>query len=75
MEFWRELAAVADVPINVYEIVEGFPIVVLKWAGVDSSQRSIMLNSHMDVVPAALEVNIAHTNSLNTAFPDFSLNY
>uniref|UniRef100_A0A2H1WX37 SFRICE_036886 n=1 Tax=Spodoptera frugiperda TaxID=7108 RepID=A0A2H1WX37_SPOFR len=55
VEFWRELAAVADVPINVYEIVEGFPIVVLKWAGADSSQRSIMLNSHMDVVPAALE--------------------
>ncbi|CAH0702370.1 unnamed protein product [Spodoptera exigua] len=55
VEFWRKLAALADVPINVYEIVEGFPIVVLKWAGTDSSQHSIMLNSHMDVVPAALE--------------------
>ncbi|XP_059046467.1 aminoacylase-1-like [Achroia grisella] len=52
VEFWTQLAEEQGVPINVYEYGEGYPIVVLKWAGQDSSLNSIQLNSHMDVVPA-----------------------
>ncbi|KAJ8730727.1 hypothetical protein PYW08_002140 [Mythimna loreyi] len=55
VDFWKALANAAGVPINVIEIVQGYPIVVLKWAGTDSSLPSIMLNSHMDVVPADIE--------------------
>ena len=62
VNFWKALAKAADVPVNVYEVVPGYPIVVLKWAGKDSSQRSIMLNSHMDVVPADFEVNRRQNN-------------
>ncbi|XP_031762935.2 aminoacylase-1-like [Galleria mellonella] len=52
VEFWTRLAAEQDVPINVYEYTKGYPIIVLKWAGLDSSLNSIQLNSHVDVVPA-----------------------
>ncbi|XP_047019760.1 aminoacylase-1-like isoform X2 [Helicoverpa zea] len=55
VEFWTALAELADVSIETHELVEGFPILVLKWPGTDSSQPSIMLNSHMDVVPASFE--------------------
>jgi aminoacylase len=33
------------------ELQTGHPIIVLKWAGSDPSLTSIVLNSHMDVVP------------------------
>ncbi|KAJ8721437.1 hypothetical protein PYW07_002212 [Mythimna separata] len=52
VDFWKALAEAAGVPCNVYEIVPGYPIVVLKWEGTDGDLPSIMLNSHMDVVPA-----------------------
>ena len=29
----------------------GYPVVVLTWKGTDPNCRSVMLNSHMDVVP------------------------
>lgn len=56
VEFWTTLANSEDIPISVYENVTGYPVVVLKWAGTDSSLGSIMLNSHMDVVPADEDV-------------------
>lgn len=33
------------------EIVPGNPIIVLRWMGSEPELRSILLNSHMDVVP------------------------
>lgn len=60
VEFWQALAKVAGVPCDVLEIVPGYPIVILKWEGIDSSLPSIMLNSHMDVVPADIEEGWAY---------------
>ncbi|XVE49627.1 hypothetical protein DITRI_Ditri01bG0096800 [Diplodiscus trichospermus] len=36
---------------QVIEFVKGKPVVLLKWQGSDPSLRSILLNSHTDVVP------------------------
>ncbi|KAG6459227.1 hypothetical protein O3G_MSEX011265 [Manduca sexta] len=53
--FWKKLADAEGLPFNVVELNQGYPIVVIKWAGSNSSISSIMLNSHMDVVPAKQE--------------------
>ncbi|XP_072938984.1 aminoacylase-1-like [Epargyreus clarus] len=50
--FWKKLAAAQNVSISVVELVEGCPIVILSWPGNDPTLSSVMLNSHMDVVPA-----------------------
>ena len=34
------------------EFVEGKPVVLISWTGSDPSLSSVLLNSHMDVVPA-----------------------
>lgn len=34
------------------EFVEGKPVVLMSWIGLDSSLPSVLLNSHTDVVPA-----------------------
>ncbi|KOB74336.1 Aminoacylase 1, partial [Operophtera brumata] len=60
VDFWKRLAAEEDLPISVYSFTEGYPVVVIKWAGTDSSASSIMLNSHMDVVPAEEEAGTAN---------------
>ncbi|XP_013187083.2 uncharacterized protein LOC106132269 [Amyelois transitella] len=52
VQFWRSLAEKEGVPISEYEYEEGYPVLVLKWEGSDPSLNAIMLNSHMDVVPA-----------------------
>ncbi|XP_053612358.1 aminoacylase-1-like [Plodia interpunctella] len=52
VEFWTALAEAEGVPITQYEFEEGYPVLVLKWEGADPSLDAIMLNSHMDVVPA-----------------------
>ncbi|VDM24593.1 unnamed protein product, partial [Hydatigera taeniaeformis] len=39
----------------VTEIVANNPILIMRWCGSEPSLRSIMLNSHMDVVPAERE--------------------
>ncbi|XP_049867863.1 aminoacylase-1-like [Pectinophora gossypiella] len=52
VEFWRAQAAAEGVEMKVLTFKEGYPVLVLRWPGSDSSLGSIMLNSHMDVVPA-----------------------
>lgn len=52
IKFWQTLADSEDLPMNIYYYEEGYPVIVIKWAGSNSSLSSIMLNSHMDVVPA-----------------------
>ncbi|KAI5635551.1 peptidase family m20/M25/M40 domain-containing protein [Phthorimaea operculella] len=55
VEFWKARAAEEGLEIKVNEFVKGYPVIVIKWPGEDESLSSIMLNSHMDVVPANLE--------------------
>ncbi|KAI5635550.1 peptidase family m20/M25/M40 domain-containing protein [Phthorimaea operculella] len=52
VDFWKARAKEQGLEIKVNEFTKGFPVVVIKWPGTDDSLSSIMLNSHMDVVPA-----------------------
>lgn len=53
--FLKKQAKSLDLPVKVYEHYKGKPIVILTWIGTDPSVSSIMLNSHMDVVPVFAE--------------------
>ncbi|XP_053602998.1 aminoacylase-1-like [Plodia interpunctella] len=49
--FLMKQALELDLPIAVYEVVPSKPVVVITWAGTEPNLPSILLNSHMDVVP------------------------
>ncbi|XP_034951255.1 aminoacylase-1-like [Chelonus insularis] len=49
--FLRRQAQSLDLPVKVYEHHPGKPIVIITWIGTDPALPSILLNSHMDVVP------------------------
>ncbi|KAI8422479.1 hypothetical protein MSG28_006298, partial [Choristoneura fumiferana] len=49
--FLKKQAASLNLAVTVHEIVPKKPIVVLTWTGTDPTLPSILLNSHMDVVP------------------------
>ncbi|KAF7998394.1 hypothetical protein HCN44_009792 [Aphidius gifuensis] len=49
--FLHRQAKSLDLPIAVHEPFSNKPIVVITWTGTDTSASSILLNSHMDVVP------------------------
>jgi aminoacylase len=52
VEFLRKLANEIGLRFYVsYPVSEKKPTVVLTWPGKDQNEKSIMLNSHMDVVP------------------------
>ncbi|XP_055618069.1 aminoacylase-1-like [Toxorhynchites rutilus septentrionalis] len=51
VEFLRRTAAHLDLPVAVLEIHPRKPIVIITWEGTEASLPSIVLNSHMDVVP------------------------
>lgn len=53
VEFLRRQATKLDLPINIYYPANDHtkPIVILTWQGSDPTLPSIILNSHMDVVP------------------------
>ncbi|XP_063822557.1 aminoacylase-1-like [Ostrinia nubilalis] len=51
VEFLRKQATEIGLSIKIYEVVKTKPIVVLTWLGQDISLPSVLLNSHMDVVP------------------------
>lgn len=52
MEFLKKQAKSLDLPIAIYHPVnEQNPIVILTWKGSQPDLPSIVLNSHMDVVP------------------------
>ncbi|KAG7306051.1 hypothetical protein JYU34_008627 [Plutella xylostella] len=51
VQFWQDLASSQDLELQKHEYVAGYPVLVIKWPGVDPSLPSIVLNSHMDVVP------------------------
>ncbi|XP_049789271.1 aminoacylase-1-like [Schistocerca nitens] len=52
VEFLLEQAKLIGLECNVIELVPGKPIVVMRWEGTDPKLSAVMLNSHMDVVPA-----------------------
>lgn len=51
MKFLKKQASDLNLPIEVYSVVTGKPVVVITWVGQEPSLPAIMLNSHMDVVP------------------------
>ncbi|TDG49582.1 hypothetical protein AWZ03_004073 [Drosophila navojoa] len=52
VEFIKRQAASLDLPVDVvYPVNDANPVVIVKWLGTQPELPSIMLNSHMDVVP------------------------
>lgn len=49
--FLEKQAKSLDLPFKIYYVDPKKPIVVLTWIGIDPSIPTILLNSHMDVVP------------------------
>jgi len=49
---WFQVQAKSlGLPIQVVRLSSGFPVVVITWEGSDKSLPTLLLNSHMDVVP------------------------
>nr|CAD7453364.1 unnamed protein product [Timema tahoe] len=59
VSFLRRQASTLGLPIQVYHVVEGKPIVVITWRGSEPTLPSILLNSHMDVFPTS-NVSLLH---------------
>ncbi|VVC39297.1 Peptidase M20,ArgE/DapE/ACY1/CPG2/YscS, conserved site,Peptidase M20, dimerisation domain,N-acyl-L- [Cinara cedri] len=51
VEFLLRQAQSLNLPSNIYYMAPGKPIVVITWVGQKPELTSILLNSHMDVVP------------------------
>ncbi|XP_075235682.1 aminoacylase-1-like isoform X2 [Lycorma delicatula] len=51
VEFLRRQAGSLNLPVRVLQMVPNKPIVLITWAGTQPSLPSLLLNSHMDVVP------------------------
>ncbi|XP_039446627.1 aminoacylase-1B-like [Culex pipiens pallens] len=51
ISFLRRQATTLNLPMEVYEVNPKKPVVIITWQGTDPSATSIILNSHMDVVP------------------------
>lgn len=51
MKFLRSRAASLGLPIEVIEVTSGKPVVIITWLGSQPELPSLLLNSHMDVVP------------------------
>ncbi|KPJ08637.1 Aminoacylase-1 [Papilio machaon] len=51
LTFLRGQAAAIGLPVQVFEVVPKKPVLVMTWEGLQPDLPSILLNSHMDVVP------------------------
>ncbi|CAK1604496.1 unnamed protein product [Parnassius mnemosyne] len=51
VKFLKKQADLLKLTFAVYELVEKKPVVVITWEGTQPEMPSILLNSHMDVVP------------------------
>lgn len=51
VKFLKKQASQLNLPIVVHELVPNNPTVIITWEGLQPKEPSIMLNSHMDVVP------------------------
>ncbi|XP_013136913.1 PREDICTED: aminoacylase-1-like [Papilio polytes] len=52
VDFWKRLGDAQNVEVTVFEGVRGFPVVIMKWPGENSSLPSVLLNAPMDVTDA-----------------------
>lgn len=57
VSFLKKQAKSLQLPIKVIEVAPNKPIVIITWIGSKPDLPSILLNSHMDVVPV-FEVDI-----------------
>ncbi|CAM6087947.1 unnamed protein product [Calypogeia fissa] len=55
IEFLTRQAEEIGLPVTIHQLVEYKPILVMTWEGSEPSLKSIMLNSHMDVVQCDLD--------------------
>lgn len=55
VDFLKRQAASLDLPVQVIEVNPGKPIVIITWEGSEPAEKTIILNSHMDVVPVYAE--------------------
>ncbi|KAJ3252014.1 adenylate cyclase [Boothiomyces macroporosus] len=53
--FLTKYAKELNLECKVVELVKGKPLVIMTWKGTDPSQKSLILNSHTDVVPVSEE--------------------
>ncbi|CAK1585666.1 unnamed protein product [Parnassius mnemosyne] len=51
LNFLKRHAAEIGLPVQVFEVVPKKPVLVMTWEGLQPELPSILLNSHMDVVP------------------------
>lgn len=51
VSFLKKQAQELELPYQVFELVPKKPLVVITWQGSQPELPSILLNSHMDVVP------------------------
>ncbi|XP_058812648.1 aminoacylase-1B-like [Topomyia yanbarensis] len=56
VHFLRRQATSLDLEAEVVEVNPAKPVVIISWVGTDPSAPSIILNSHMDVVPVYAEM-------------------
>lgn len=49
--FLKKQAKSLGLPVKVHEVTSGKPIVIITWEGQEPDSQTILLNSHMDVVP------------------------
>ncbi|KAJ3643732.1 hypothetical protein Zmor_026426 [Zophobas morio] len=59
VEFLKKQATSLGLPVKIYHVKPTKPIVVITWIGTQPNLPTIMLNSHMDVVPV-FEDNWTH---------------
>ncbi|XP_058444394.1 aminoacylase-1A-like [Malaya genurostris] len=55
VKFLKRQAEDLQLPVQVIEVNPGKPIVIITWEGTDPAEKSIILNSHTDVVPVYAE--------------------
>ncbi|CAG0880961.1 unnamed protein product [Cyprideis torosa] len=51
IDFLKKYGSDIGLTAATYELVPGYPVLILTWLGSDTSLKSVLLNSHMDVVP------------------------
>ena len=54
VEFLGTMAESLQLPMQVLNLVEGKPIVLMTWMGTEPALPAILLNSHMDVSPVVI---------------------
>ncbi|KAJ0183475.1 hypothetical protein K1T71_001451 [Dendrolimus kikuchii] len=53
ISFLKHQAEALGIPVRVYEVIPKKPILIMTWEGLEPDSKSLLLNSHMDVVPVA----------------------